>query len=133
MIAHSAAVCQWSSRTPPAVSLMFTPAMDFETGSSRTVTSRDQPPSYIRLFASENGYLNVGTRLLESVLGGHMESGFWASSSGLPGPGSLLLLSPAIAGTIPATASAAEPIPRNPRRVNLSRFSDPAFASVTKV
>jgi hypothetical protein len=39
------AVCQWSSRTPPAVSLMFTPAMDSDTGSSRTVTSRDHPPS----------------------------------------------------------------------------------------
>src|SRR6266436_8580401 len=79
MIAHSPAVCQCSSRTPPAVSLIFTPAMDFETGSSRTVTSRDQPPSYTRLFARENGYLNDGTRVLESVPGGHAESGFWAS------------------------------------------------------
>src|SRR5438270_10063560 len=133
MMAHSAEVCQCNSRTPPAVSLMFTPAIDFETGSSRTVTSRDHPPSYVRLFAKENGYLNVGTRLLESVPGGHMESGFWPSSAGLAGPGSLLLLSAAIAGTIPATASAADPIPRNPRRVNLSRFFDSGFSSVTEI
>src|SRR5579862_3040558 len=43
MKAHSAAVCQCSSRTPPAVRRMSTPAMLLETGSSRTVTSRDQP------------------------------------------------------------------------------------------
>src|SRR3954466_13348609 len=90
MIAHSPAVCQCSSRTPPAVSLMLTPAMDVETGSSRTVTSRDQPPSYVRLFARENGYLKVGTRLLESVSGGHVESAFCPSSVALPGPGSVL-------------------------------------------
>src|SRR5258708_18429549 len=74
MMAHSPAVCQWSSLTPPAVSLILTPAMDFETGSSRTVTSRDHPPSYTLLFAKENGYLNIEIRLLESVLGGHMDS-----------------------------------------------------------
>src|SRR5207248_9185831 len=45
MMAHSPAVCQCSSRTPPAVSLMFTPASVLETGNSRTVTSRDHPPS----------------------------------------------------------------------------------------
>src|SRR6266404_2189585 len=133
MMAHSPAVCQCNSRTPPAVSLIFTPAMDFETGSSRTVTSRDHPPSYTRLFARENGYLNVGTRLLESVPGGHVESWFWASSIGLPGPGSLLLRSAAIAGTIPAIASAADPIPKNPRRVNLSRCADLTFASMTEI
>src|SRR6266513_4640667 len=93
MMAHSPAVCQCSSRTPPAVSLMFTPARVFETGSSRTVTSRDQPPSYVRLFAKENGYLKFWTRLLESVLGGQIESGFWPSSARLAGPGSLLLRS----------------------------------------
>ena len=59
MIAHSPAVCQCNSRTPPAVSLMFTPAKVFDTASSRTVTSRDHPPSYVRLFAKEKGYLNV--------------------------------------------------------------------------
>src|SRR6266566_1565200 len=93
MIAHSSAVCQCSSRTPPAVSLMLTPAMDLETGSSRTVTSRDHPPSYVRLFAKENGYLKFCTKLLESVPGGQIESGFCASSGELTGPGSLLLRS----------------------------------------
>src|SRR6267143_2925332 len=74
MMDHSPAVCQCSSRTPPAVSLMFTPAIVLEMGSSRMVTSRDHPPSYARLFARENGYLKVGTKLLESVPGGHAES-----------------------------------------------------------
>src|SRR4051794_36293267 len=106
MMAHSPAVCQCNSRTPPAVSLMFTPAIDLETGSSRTVTSRDHPPWYVRLFASENGYLKVGTRLLESVAGGHIESGFCASPCGLDRPGSLQLRSAATAGTIPATIAA---------------------------
>src|SRR3954471_12124080 len=93
MKAHSADVCQCNSRTPPAVSLMFTPAKVLETGSSRTVTSRDHPPSYVRLFANENGYLKFCTRLLESVRGGHIESGFCASSPGFAGPGSVRLRS----------------------------------------
>src|SRR5436309_6001325 len=99
MMAHSADVCQCSSRTPPAVRRMFTPASVLETGSSRTVTSRDHPPSYVRLFANENGYLKFWTRLLESVAGGHMESGFCPSSGEFDGPGSLLLRSAASAGT----------------------------------
>src|SRR5580704_5905680 len=61
MYAHSAAVCQCSSRTPPAVRRMSTPASDLETASSRTVTSRDHPPSWNRLCAKENGYLKVCT------------------------------------------------------------------------
>src|SRR4030081_563202 len=134
MIAHSSAVCQCSSRTPPAVSLMFTPAMVFETGSSRTVTSRDHPPSYARLFARENGYLNVGAKLLESVPGGHAESWFCESKGAFAGPGSVALRSvralpacwPSCAIALltakpPATvARAAELIPRNPRRENRS-------------
>src|SRR3954469_1807076 len=107
MMAHSPAVCQCSSRTPPAVSLIFTPAIDLETGSSRTVISRDHPPLYVRLLAIENGYLKVGTRLLESVTGGHWESGFCASSAGFVGPGSLTLLSAPSTGAIPAAAIAA--------------------------
>src|SRR5882672_11970844 len=47
----------------------------------------------MRLLANENGYLKFCTRLFESVLGGQMESGFCPSSSGLDGPGSLLLRS----------------------------------------
>src|SRR3954454_23152860 len=91
MSAHSPAVCQCSSRQPPAVSLMFTPASVLETGSSRTVTSLDHPPSYVRLLANENGYLKFCTRLLESVGGGHMESGFCPSSSVFCGAGSVRL------------------------------------------
>src|SRR5712671_7042972 len=93
MMAHSPDVCQCNSRQPPAVNLTFTPAISFETGSSRIVTSRDHPPSYVRLFANENGYLKFWTRLFESVGGGQMESGFCPSSAGLAGPGSLLLRS----------------------------------------
>src|SRR3981189_2533685 len=101
---------------------MFTPARDFETASSRTVTSRDHPPSYVRLFAKENGYLNVGTKLLESVLGGHAESWFCPPRVAFGGPGSVALRPvrcwlpcaiAALAATLPAaTARAAEPIPR---------------------
>src|ERR1700694_48045 len=93
MMAHAADVCQCNSRTPPAVSLMFTPARVFDTGNSRTVTSRDHPPSYVRLFAKENGYLKFGTKLLESVPGGHAESAFCESKAALVGPGSVALLS----------------------------------------
>src|SRR4051812_40236928 len=108
MMAHSAAVCQCSSRTPPAVSRMFTPAREVETGSSRTVTSRDQPPSYVRLFASEDGYLKVGTRLFDSVAGGQVDSAFCPSSTGLLGPGSVLPRPAAIAADArPAVAIAA--------------------------
>src|SRR6266550_6763407 len=119
MIAHSLAVCQCSSRTPPAVSLMLTPAMDLETGSSRTVTSRDHPPSYVRLFAKENGYLKFCTRLLESVPGGQVESGFWPSRIGLAGPGSLLLRSaPAIFCNAAKLPIATAVFPMKLRRVN---------------
>src|SRR5215467_9738781 len=86
--AHSAAVCQCSSRTPPAVRRMSTPAMVLETGSSRTVTSRDQPPLCKRLCENENGYLKGGTPPA-SVSGGSNEDWFCASISGLVGPGSL--------------------------------------------
>ena len=59
------------------------------------------------------------TRLLESVAGGHVESGFWASSAGLAGPGSLLLRSAPTtfcnAATLPTAAAA---VPMKLRRVN---------------
>src|SRR5271154_3815263 len=127
MMAHSAAVCQCSSRTPPAVSRMSTPARLFETASSRTVTSRDHPPSCSRLCANANGYLNVCTPPA-SVETGLNESGFAASSTEFAGPGSLLLFSeiefgaafccaktPSAESTL-AAANAAELTPRNPRR-----------------
>ena len=51
---HSAALCQCSSRTPPALSRMLTPARSTAAGSSRVVTSRDQPPSLIFTCVSAN-------------------------------------------------------------------------------
>src|SRR5215469_16605750 len=129
--AHSAAVCQCNSRTPPAVSRMFTPARVFATASSRTVTSRDHPPSCKRLWAMEKGYLKVCTPPA-SVGGGLTESTFSSSSAAFLGTGSLRLRSffafgagswlcpPALsAASIPA-ARAAELAPRNPRRVQRS-------------
>src|ERR1700728_385515 len=133
MMAHSAAVCQCSSRMPPAVNRMSTPAIDFETASSRTVTSRDHPPSCMRLCESAKGYLKVWTPPA-SVGGGKKESGFWVSSGALPGPGALALRSPLFgygfwscakvpaAGSIPAAARAADPMPKNPRRETISFF-----------
>src|SRR5580700_2637945 len=147
MKAHSAAVCQCSSRTPPAVNRMSTPAIDFETCSSRTVTSRDHPPSCMRLCEIPKGYLKVCTPPA-SVCGGRNESGFCASIAGLPGPGALEFLSPLVgygggaclesclefwpaafaADSMPA-ASAADPTPRNPRRENWSFLESSILAS----
>ncbi len=60
MMAHSAASCQCSSRMPPAVSRMFTPAMSLEIGKSSTVTCRVQPPGCTRRWAIENEFQNSG-------------------------------------------------------------------------
>src|SRR5215472_5964286 len=128
MNAHSAAVCQCSSRIPPAVRRMSTPAMLLETGSSRTVTSRDQPPLCRRLCENENGYLKGGTPPA-SVSGGSNELLFCASISGLLGPGSLLRR--ALPGSFcslpgrfateftPAAARATDPVSRKLRRESL--------------
>ena len=75
MNAHSAETCQCSSRTPPCVSRISTPAIAFDTGKSRTVTCLVQPPESISLCARSNEYLNAITLPL-SVSGGHTESGF---------------------------------------------------------
>src|SRR6202044_3800553 len=91
MNAHSAPTCQCSSRIPPLIKRICTPAIFFEIGRSRTVTCRVQPPPSIRLCASENGYLNGGCPP-ESVFGGHTESSFWPSRTVLFfGPGWLSL------------------------------------------
>src|SRR5271154_1268253 len=137
MNAHSAAVCQWSSRTPPAVSLMFTPAMDLEIAISRMVTSRDHPPFCIRLWPKAKGYLNVCTPPA-SVGGGSPPAVFCASSMGFVGPGSLLLRSASdfadpSCGTrfaiefTPAAASAPELTSKNPRRENFPPFTSSAM------
>src|SRR5580658_4140552 len=87
MMAHSASTCQWSSRTPPAVSRISTPAMVVEIGNSRAVTWRVQPPLSTRLRAREKEYLNGFTVPL-SVDGDHSESGFSAARGRFCGPGS---------------------------------------------
>src|SRR5271154_7437244 len=142
MKAHSAAVCQCSSRTPPLVRRISTPARVFETASSRWVTSRDQPPSCRRLWAKAKGYLKVCTPPA-SVDGGLKESGFWASRTELTGPGSLLLLSVMdlefsfswaasfSAERMLAAARVAEPTPRKPRRFNCFLSDSPFIASTS--
>ncbi len=82
---HSASLCQCSSRTPPSVSRMFTPASDRATGNSRAVTSRAQPPSSSRLRACEKENFRFGIVPL-SVSGDARLSGFCRSSSILRGP-----------------------------------------------
>src|SRR5215470_12099224 len=141
MYAHSAAVWQCSSRTPPAVSRMFTPASVFETANSRTVTSRDHPPSCSRLWEMENGYLNVATPPASDG-GGFTESWFCASSAEFFGTGSLRLLSffvfcaeswvcPAALLASILAASAAELAPRNPRRVQRSFSNSSAICAAS--
>jgi len=134
-------VCQCNSRTPPAVNLISTPAIDFETGSSRTVTSRDHPPSCIRLCDRPKGYLKLCTPPA-SEAGGKNESGFCASSGRLPGPGALALRSffvgycfcscaaTSAADSIPAAAIPADPIPKNPRRESMP-FVESSFITVS--
>src|SRR5699024_1381335 len=72
---HSASLCQCISRTPPGVKRMLTPATCLEIGNSRSVTSRDQPPCYIRTCVSE--YENfILSSVPPSVAGGTIISGF---------------------------------------------------------
>src|ERR1700732_625130 len=95
MKAHSAAVCQCSWRTPPAVTRLQSTARDLQTFNSATVTSRAHPPCCMRLCEIPKGYLKVCTPPA-SVCGGRNESAFCASIAGLPGPGALELLSPLV-------------------------------------
>src|SRR5580658_1976369 len=145
MIAHSASTCQWSSRTPPAVSRISTPAMVVEIGNSRTVTCRVQPPLSIRLCAREKEYLN-GLTVPLSVEGDHSESGFSAArgrfcAPGLVSFGALWLagrcacgaacasLGPAMVSAA-AAARTAEPTPSTSRLLTfVSRLSMPAMPS----
>jgi hypothetical protein len=75
IMAYSASTCQWSSRTSPAVSLISTPAMVVEIGTSRAVTCRVQPPAV-------NSLVGEGERILERphrsavCAGDHSEFGF---------------------------------------------------------
>jgi hypothetical protein len=77
--------CQCISRTPPGVRRMFTPASVVAIGNSRAVTSRAQPPSSSRLWASEKENFKLGTSP-ESVFGGASMSGFCRSRAKFRGP-----------------------------------------------
>src|SRR5579863_6252998 len=88
MIAHSAAWCQWSSRMPPAVRRMLTPEISFEIAKSFTVTSRAQPPFWMRLAALLNEAHVIGIPPT-SVAGGDCAAGNWLAITGFCGPGSI--------------------------------------------
>ena len=81
MKAHSAGLCQCSSRTPPALSRMLTIAMSVEDGISRIVVCRDQPPSLILTWLSVKDHLKVGSVPL-SVAGGMILSGLCTLATG---------------------------------------------------
>src|SRR5438445_6955952 len=98
MNAHSAKTCQCSSRTPPAVSRMLTPAMVSEIWKSACVTCRAQPPFWMRFGALLNDAQNCG-RSPTSVGGGEDAAGNRSASAGLCGPGSVTL-----AGVVALTA-----------------------------
>src|SRR5271154_3555296 len=139
-MAHSASTCQWSSRTPPAVSRISTPDMVVEIGNSRTETWRVQPPLNTRLREREKEYLNGFTVPL-SLDGDHSESGFSAARGRFCWPGSLsfgavwaafccasAVLLPVIAMMV--AARAAEPNPQTSRLLNFaSSFSMSAMVS----
>src|SRR4029077_7283372 len=90
MNAHSEKTCQCSSRTPPAVSRMLTPAMVSEIWKSACVTWRAQPPFWIRFGALLKDAQNCGISPT-SVAGGDDAAGNWSASTGLCGPGSVTL------------------------------------------
>src|SRR5271167_1014757 len=139
MMAHSASTCQWSSRTPPAVSRISTPAMVVEIGKSRTVTWRVHPPLSRRLRDREKEYLN-GFTLPASGGGHYSESGFSAASGPFTWPGlnsfgavwlafccAPATLSPTIVSVVAATA--AEPRPNMSRLLNF--FSSFSFSAIS--
>src|SRR4030088_631473 len=90
MYAHSAAWCQCNSRTPPAVSRIFTPAMVFEIGKSACVTCRAQPPSWMRRGALLNE-AQIWGMLPTSVAGGENGDGSGSLIAGFCGPASVTL------------------------------------------
>src|ERR1700693_4438917 len=90
MYAHSAAWCQCNSRTPPAVSRIFTPEMVFEIGKSACVTCRAQPPSWMRRGALLNE-AQIWGMLPTSVGCGANADGNGSLIAGFCGPGSVTL------------------------------------------
>src|SRR6266446_1430096 len=90
MNAHSEKTCQCSSRTPPAVNRMLTPAIVSEIWKSACVTWRAQPPFWIRFGALLKDAQNCGMSPT-SVAGGDDAAGNWSAIAGLCGPGSVRL------------------------------------------
>src|ERR1700752_1211239 len=88
--AHSANSCQCSSRMPPDVSRILTPAIVSEIWKSYCVTCRAQPPFWIRFAALLNEAQNCGMSFVE-VAGGETAAGNWSAIAGLCGPGSARL------------------------------------------
>src|SRR5260370_27242746 len=107
MNAHSEKTCQCSSRTPPAVSRMLTPAMVSEIWKSACVTWRAQPPFWIRFGALLKDAQNCG-RSPTSVAGGEDAARNRSASAALCGPGSVTLAGVA-AVTAPCGGSARVP------------------------
>src|ERR1700739_3268398 len=88
--AHSANSCQCSSRNPPDVSRMLTPAIVSEIWKSYCVTCRAQPPFWIRFAALLNDAQNCLMSFVE-VAGGDTAAGNWSAIAGYCGPGSVKL------------------------------------------
>src|SRR5271169_2865402 len=88
--AHSANWCQCSSRIPPLVSRILTPAIVSEISKSNCVTCRAQPPFWIRFAALLNDAQNCCRSFVE-VAGGDTAEGNWLAIAGFCGPGSVTL------------------------------------------
>src|ERR1700736_5204492 len=88
--AHSANSCQCSSRIPPEVSRMLTPAIVSEIWKSDWVTCRAQPPFWMRFAALLNDAQNCGRSFVE-VAGGDTAAGNWSAIARFCGPGSVKL------------------------------------------
>src|SRR6202522_1545810 len=140
--AHSEPTCQCSSRTPPEMRRISTPAIFFDSGKSRTVTWRVQPPDSMRLCDKANEYLNGGCPPA-SVSGGYTESGSCASSPGFFGPNSCSLMPVCVSLLISfvccaaarierlaAATRAAEVFPKNDRRLTPSLLIPPSCSVI---
>src|SRR5580658_9458399 len=113
---------------------MFTPAIDFETPSSRAVTWRVQPPLDCLICASDKENRRLG-KVPESVAGGLSMSGFWPSRTTSPGTGSVpptpgaLIGSRGCAADCPVEAASTAPAAVAVERISL-RENSPIFSSL---
>src|SRR5262245_21778109 len=85
MTAHSAVWCQCNSRMPPGARCMLTPAISSEITKSSDVSSRAQPPFWMRFGEMLKEDLKNGCVLI-SVAGGSTCEGNWLSMTLLRGP-----------------------------------------------